>query len=204
MTTALTRIAATAGSVLALLLNPCWEGTARADTVIIQHPGDHPRYVFEAEPHLLAGFIDPPGYAHGTGLGLGFRGSLPIVKNGFVPKLNNSVAIGFGVDVARYGRADYCVRVGPGGSCEDLGHTDSFTEFWFPVVLQWNFFLSRNWSVFGEPGVALNYHAWDAPHALDLAPFILYVGGRYHFSDKITLTMRIGYPAFSLGCSFFL
>jgi hypothetical protein len=29
-------------------------------------------------------------------------------------------------------------------------------------------------------------------------------GGRYHFTDKIALTMRAGYPAFSIGVSFFL
>ncbi len=201
--TALKRLAVLAASTLTLL-GPLGVRSARADTVIIQHPGDHPRYAFEMEPHLLAGFIDPPGYADGTGLGLGFRASVPIIKNGFIPKLNNSVAIGFGADFARYGRADYCNRLGPDGRCEDLGHRDSFTEFWFPVVLQWNFFLSRNWSVFAEPGLAINYHAWDAPGAIDVAPVILYLGGRYHFSDKITLTMRIGYPAFSVGASFFL
>ena len=200
----LTRLAATAGSALALLLSPCWLKTARADTVIIQHPGDHQRYVFEAEPHLLFGFIDPPGYATGAGLGLGFRGSVPIVTNGFIPKLNNSVAIGFGLDFARYGRADYCLHYDGNGRCDDRGHGESFTEFWFPIVLQWNFFLSRNWSVFGEPGVAINYHAWEAPRALDIAPLVVFVGGRYHFSEKITLTMRIGYPAFSVGCSFLL
>jgi hypothetical protein len=200
----LTRLFASAGSAFALLLSPWWESTARADTTIIQHPGDHARYMFEAEPHLLFGFIDPPGYADGAGFGLGFRGSIPILHNGFIPKLNNSVAIGFGVDIARYGRADYCRHFDNNGICDDYGHSDSFTEFWFPVVLQWNFFLSRNWSVFGEPGVAINYHAWTAPHALDIAPLVMFVGGRYHFSDKITLTMRIGYPAFSVGCSFFL
>jgi hypothetical protein len=199
----LIRLLAIAGSALALLTGP-GERSARADTVIIQHPGDHPRYSFEVEPHLLFGFIDPPGYANGAGLGLGFRGSIPIVKNGFVPKINNSVAIGFGLDFAHYGRADWCNHYDNNGHCDDLGHGDSFTEFWFPVVLQWNFFLSRNWSVFGEPGVALNYHAWDAPHAFDIAPVALFVGGRWHFSDKITLTMRIGYPAFSVGCSFLL
>src|SRR5262245_50527907 len=115
---------------------------ARADTLIIQHPGDHPRYVFEAEPHLVLGVIDPPGYASGSGLGIGFRGSIPIMHNGFIPKLNNSVAIGFGVDFVRYGRGDYCRNGGPLQDCQDIGRNDGFNEFYFPVVLQWNFFLS--------------------------------------------------------------
>ena len=28
------------------------------------------------------------------------------------------------------------------------------------------------------------------------------VGGRFHFNDSVALTMRLGYPAFSLGVSF--
>lgn len=202
--TGLLRLVAIAGGALAPLLAPCWIGTARADTVIIQHPGDHARYSFEVEPHLLAGFIEPPGYATGTGFGLGVRGTIPILKNGFIPNINNSVGIGFGVDLAVYGRSDFCNRFDDDGRCVSRGQSDSFTEFWLPVVMQWNFFLSRNWSVFGEPGVALNYHAWDAPEPLGIAPFILFIGGRYHFSEKITLTMRIGYPAVSVGASFFL
>jgi len=153
---------------------------------------------------LVLGLIDAPGYAAGTGFGVGFRGSIPLVRNGFVPSINNSVAIGFGIDFAHYGRGDYCVNGGPLTDCGDRVRANGFNEFYFPVVLQWNFFLSRSWSVFGEPGVALNYHAWNGPHAIDVDPIIFFAGGRYHFSDKVTLTMRIGYPAFSVGCSFLL
>jgi hypothetical protein len=177
---------------------------ARADTLIIELPGDHPRYAVEAEPHLLLGLIEPPGYAQGTGIGLGARATIPIVYQGFVSSINNSVAIGFGIDFARYGRGDFCRGFDPDGDCNDYRRRDSFSELWFPVVLQWNFFLSRNWSVFGEPGFALNYHSWDAPTSLELEPLIFFAGGRYHFADRITLTMRLGYPAFSVGVSFLL
>jgi hypothetical protein len=35
--------------------------------------------------------------------------------------------------------------------------------------------------------------------------FTFYAGGRFHFSDKIALTMRLGHPtAFSIGLSIFL
>lgn len=176
---------------------------ARADTLIIKNPGDHPRYSFELEPHVVLGFIEPPGYASGAGFGLGFRGAIPLVRNGFIPSINNSVAIGFGMDFVHYGRGDYCINGGELSNCQrrQLG---GFNEFYFPVVLQWNFFLSRSWSVFGEPGIALNYHGWDAHRAVDVDPFIFFLGGRYHFSDRVTLTMRIGYPAFSVGASFLL
>ena len=192
-----------ASVLLASLAAATWANAAQADTLTIKNPGDHPRYVFEAEPHAVLGFIEPPGYASGTGFGVGFRGAIPIVRNGFVPSINNSVAIGFGMDFAHYGRGDYCRDGGPLPNC-DRRRVDGFNEFYFPVVLQWNFFISRNSSVFGEPGIALNYHGWDGPRDLDINPFIFFLGGRYHFSEKITLTMRIGYPAFSVGASFLL
>jgi hypothetical protein len=190
-------------AILGLVAATAWPAAAHADTLVINNPGDHPRYTFELEPHLVLGFIEPPGYASGAGFGVGFRGSIPIVRNGFIPSINNSVAIGFGMDFARYGRGSYCVEGGVVSNC-NRRQIDGFNEFYFPVVLQWNFFLSRNWSVFGEPGVALNYHGWDGPRAVDVDPFIFFLGGRYHFSDKVTLTMRMGYPAFSVGASFFL
>ena len=34
--------------------------TASADTSVIKRPGAHPRYSFEAEPHLLFGAFDGP------------------------------------------------------------------------------------------------------------------------------------------------
>lgn len=188
----------------ALLAFVTWQAPARADTLTIRNPGDHPRYVFEAEPHLVLGFIEPPGYASGTGFGLGFRGSVPLVRNGFIPSINNSVAIGFGIDFARYGRGDYCVSGGTLGEACNRARIDNYFEFYLPVVVQWNFYLSRDWSVFGEPGIALNYHAWDGPRRLDIDPFIFFAGARYQFADRMTLTMRIGYPAFSVGVSFLL
>jgi hypothetical protein len=199
----LARALSTAGALLASLALSAWAKPARADTLTIENPGDHPRYVLELEPHAVLGFIEPPGYASGAGFGLGVRASIPIVRNGFVPSINNSVAIGFGVDFAHYGRGDFCRDGGPLPDC-DRSRIDGFNEFYFPVVLQWNFFLSRNWSVFGEPGIALNYHAWEGPRDLDIDPFVFFLGGRFHFSEKITLTMRIGYPAFSVGASFLL
>src|SRR3978361_281780 len=78
-------------------------GRARADTMIIAHPGDHSRYSFEAEPHLLLGLINPPGIGSGTGLGVGFRGTVVLVDNGFVATINNSIGLGFGADWVHYG-----------------------------------------------------------------------------------------------------
>ena len=147
--------------------------TAHAEETIIKRPGDHPRYVFEAEPHGLLGFGGPFDDRSKGHVGVGFRGTIVIVQNGFVKTINNSVGISFGADMF----------IGEG-------------RLFLPVAMQWNFWLSTHWSVFGEPGLGFAIHK-DVVHP------ILMAGGRYHFSDKIALTMRLGYPAVSVGASFF-
>jgi hypothetical protein len=183
------------GAMLALASAPC---VARADDTI-KHPGDHPAYNFEVEPHLLLGWDDV--YAN-DGFGLGARFSIPIVDNGFVSTINNSVAIGFGLDLVHYDDCWY------NGNC-DANYVH------LPVVMQWNFYVASRWSVFGEPGLVI-YHGFfnDCPSAppnvgcparpreTSVEP-ALYLGGRYHFNDKMSLTMRIGFPSISVGISFF-
>jgi hypothetical protein len=105
--------------------------------------------------------------------GVGFRGTFEIVDNGFISRINNSIGIGFGAD---------------------------WTEehFRVPIVMQWNFWLSRNWSVFGEPGGLIDFGKKTKPQPA------IYAGGRFHFTDRITLTMRVGHPTASVGVSFLL
>jgi len=147
---------------------------AAADQMVIKFPGLHPNYTFEAEPH---GLLAP--YAQFVP-GIGFRGTINIVHNGFVSSINNSVGIGFGADWVDKG-------------------------VWIPVVMQWNFWLSRNWSVFGEPGVSIRAgQGLEGKHDDHLGILGLWVGGRFHFNDRIALTMRVGRPTFSVGVSFLL
>jgi hypothetical protein len=171
--------------------------TARADDTI-KHPGDHPVYNVEAEPHVLLGWDDI--YASG-GIGLGGRFTIPLVHNGFVETINNSVGIGFGMDVLHYDDARYHLN------------SSSANYFFFPVVMQWNFFVQQRWSVFGEPGLTL-FHGFvsDCPAGVTNCggPSVngvrpaLWLGGRYHINENVALTMRIGWPNFSVGVSFFL
>jgi hypothetical protein len=194
--------------LLSLLGLVAWSTDARAQSTIKQ-PGARPAYYFEAEPHLLAGLLDPPGFGAGTGLGLGFRGTIELAKDGFLPKLNDSVGIGFGLDWLRYdgwdGPRNYCQEriTGPAGVPICLrapASGGSIDYFYLPVVLQWNFWLHRKWSVFGEPGLAMYVEDGD----VELTPFVLYAGGRFHLTDRVALTLRVGYPTFSFGASFLL
>lgn len=173
----LPRPAPVAVAVLALVGVMSAGATARADESIIKSPGDHPAYRFEAEPHGILGFGGPFDRGRGS-IGAGFRGTIVILDNGFVPSINNSVGIGFGGDLF-FNRG----------------------TLFIPVVMQWNFWLSTHWSVFGEPGIGF---APNPEGNRDSVHPIIMVGGRFHFNDRVSLTMRIGYPAFSIGASFFL
>jgi hypothetical protein len=176
---------------------------AAAGESVIKNPGDHPDYSVEIEPHGVLGWAN---LYRNTGFGLGGRFTIPIVKNGFVPSINNSVGISFGLDWVRYSGCYYR------GNRFDGGCGASF--FLFPVAMQWNFWLTTNWSVFAEPGLYIYHGVFDDycgnglpgcgyPTRTSVEP-AFYAGGRFHFSEKVSLTMRIGYPTISVGVSFFL
>jgi hypothetical protein len=102
---------------------------ARADDTI-KRPGDHPHYHLEIEPHLSLGWGGVDGFYDGdAGLGFipGLRIGIPIVENGFVPSINNSVAISFGFDALYY------------GGCWNGVASCSAWYLEFPATLQWNF-----------------------------------------------------------------
>ncbi len=172
-TSAKTRLgAALAGALLVVLTAP----SAAAESLIKQ-PGAHPDYHFEAEPHFMFG-LAPPGGKAGRGFGPGFRGTIELVDNGFVKTINNTVGIGFGADW--------------------LAFSNKATSVWVPIVMQWNFWLSEHWSVFGEPGFG-----FYLGNATGVRP--AFAGGaRLNFNDSIALTFRVGYPAASVGVSFLL
>jgi hypothetical protein len=104
---------------------------------------------------------------------------------------------GFGADWLVLGD-EHC-RGKHKGDCHD------HDEIVLTVVLQWNFWLHENWSVFGEPGLALVFHDHHDHHDLDVDPFVFYAEGRYHFDSDIALTLRLGFPfTLSVGVSFLL
>jgi len=175
----------------------------------IKTPGDHPHYKIEIEPHGLVGF-DAFGWA-GFGFGAGLRASVPIMENGFIPKINNVPAITFGLDWMHF----------DGGCWYGIYNSCSANSFYFPVGLQWNFFVAKSWSVFAEIGISPYYTAYSdycgsfyvpgsrdylfcengSPSHLRVEPWGS-LGGRYHFNEHVALTMRLGLPAFSVGVSF--
>jgi hypothetical protein len=166
----------TASTVAVLLVRA---PDARADDLIVGRPGAHPDYIVELEPEAIVLF----GRAIGDGPGAGVRASIPVMKNGFIPSLNNVPAISFG-----FSRSPL---------------SDNGAPFYAPAVLQWSFWLSQRWSVLGEAGVFLVFG--DGTRT-QLQPALM-AGGRFHFTDRIALTARISLPntpSIGVGVSFFL
>lgn len=161
---------------------------------IIRRPGDHIRYGVELEPHLnFAPFDYHYGYLGGytTDVGPGFRATIPIMDPGFVRRINDSVGITFGIDLGFCG-ADYCPR---------------HVAVRSPVGVQWNFFFTPRFNVFGEAGLLLGFNSGYYSAYRNYSPLYLdgfgMVGLRYLFNDSVGLTVRVGYPFVSVGVSFF-
>jgi len=179
-------------AALGTLLLGLGAGRTASAQSIIRHPGEHPTYSFEAEPHLAVAPFEAGG------VGPGFRGTFVAVDNGFVPSINDSIGIGVGLDWLFYG--DHCA--GTPRVCATQ------SDAMIPVVMQWNFWLHPRWSVFGEPGIAFHFRS-HIDHDFVFDAFTIYGGGRYHITDRITLTMRLGVPvihdnAVTIGVSFLL
>jgi hypothetical protein len=165
--------------------------SAREESIINQ-PDQHPDYNAELEVHGLIAYGGGP-FAIGRddvfGLGPGVHGNIRILKNGFIPKLNNNVAIGIGAELV----------------FNAIGVAGTEVRLVTPIVLQWNFWMTTHWSVFGEPGFAIEF-PMSTPGGAEpiyVTP-TLSVGGRYNFNDKVALVLRVGYPITSIGVSFFL
>ncbi len=179
------------------------ERTASAESII--RTPNPPRYAVEIEPHLNLSMLDWD-YG-GTSFGPGIRFGIPIMSPGFVPRINDSVAISFGADLVRYSGYTYTCNA---AGCYD---TASFWAAYVPVTLQWNFWLTDRWSVFGEPGLTLRHSFQDDYCGLgpgyncrgrDRLLGTFYVGARLHLSDALALTFRAGYPnGLSVGLSIF-
>ncbi len=208
----------------------CWITSGLAAVIVlvaatthaqIKRPGAHIKYGVEIEPHLVYQWAHESGFDEGLGLGL--RASVPIIENGPIRTINNSMAIGFGLDLTRF--EDPCGsrwwlggRPDPRDDSYDYWSRDcAATQLWFPVVVQWRFWLTDRLSVLGEPGLAFQHVRWnyyrpcntpsgwceDDETDTDLE-FVFWAGGSLLVTDTIALTLRLGNPSVTAGVSFFL
>jgi len=165
----------------------------------IDRPGAHVSYSAEVEPHLVLQHTDDDG------IGVGVRASFPVIDNGPVRTINNSLALGVGFDWSHWD--DECP--GPFDDCDG-------NDFWIPLVVQWNFFFSDLISAFPELGIGLEYETWEEDYLdcrrgdwcdddgdLDVE-LVLWLGVRFHLAREVALTVRLGTPSILIGASFFL
>jgi hypothetical protein len=184
-----------------------WPGSADAQ---IKRPGAHPKYDVEIEPHLFLQWAQEPVWDEGVGFGL--RASIPVIDNGPIPKLNNTFAISFGMDVAffddcgrRYWR-DY----------DYWGDNCDAQDWQFPVAGQWNFFFTDIVSVAAEVGLSISHErvSWEyecgggriceADDSDTDLEVVAWGGGRFMFGDTVGLFARIGTPYISIGATFLI
>lgn len=185
---ALSALTGTVVAASALLLSQ--EASAQ---LIIKNPSDHPDFRAELEPHgVLVPWGDSFGYSNRYGYnryafagGIGFRATIK-VADPVIPRLNNTIGVTFGLD---FTNCSYCY------------YGQEQFSFWTPVGAQWTFFLTRKWSVFADVGAVAFSDGFY--RNLFFEP-MFEVGGRWHFRDKITLTMRLGFPFITVGVSFFI
>jgi len=201
---------------LALLALTALPQLAEAQSVIKQ-PGNHPDYSVELEPHFLFQWTSRDGADDGFGPGV--RVNIPFLRNGPIKTINNNMAIGVGLDLSfGDGYRGWCYGNRYDKNWWLRDDNCSVTEVWLPVVLQWNFFLTKVISVFGEPGFAIAHRRYsydrycdggngpvcDDSRAETDPEFVFWGGGRFTFTDTIGLTVRVGVPYVSAGVHFLL
>jgi len=198
------RLFAVSGLLPAVLL--CSASSAFAEPTTWLRFSDQPAYRLELEPHLVVGAANPPGPGAGQGAGAGVRGSVMLSRDGFIAGVNDSIALGFGLDVLRYGGGGSfwgtCVArtPGPAGTsvCTAVDSPGGARGYLFiPVVMQWNFWFTKQWSAFGEPGVDIFFTSHGGGATPSLA-----IGGRLHVTEAVAIVLRLGWPTTTFGASF--
>jgi hypothetical protein len=190
----MTRSAHLAAAVLTTLALGVPLRTARAES-IVKEPGVHPSYRVELEPHFLFQPLEPPRVevGAGPGFGPGVHVAIEFLDNGPIPTINNTMALGFGLDWIHFTRGGRCIDA----ACEDT----KVDHYYFPVVVQWNFWLTDRWR--RVRGARLRVPLLPADRGRLRQPHRR-VGARFHVAPRMTLTLRAGYPTTSAGLSFLL
>jgi hypothetical protein len=169
---------------------------AMAEGEVTAPPRDElPLYPIEIEAHFALGAENVYG---ATGLGAGLRLSIPLIS-GHLGRIPDNLAISFGGDFLHYDNCYY------GNDC-------GANYLMLPVAAQWNIFVVRRVSLFGEAGAFVYKGFFDGcgpgdgpgcspPSDFGVLP-TLAIGARIHMGDNVSFIARLGYPTSTLGVSF--
>lgn len=145
-------------------------------------------------PQMFSAFLGLPyGYFYYAGFpfGIGLRYQIPILHDGFIPPVNDSFGIEFGVDFS-----------GVAGS-------RFYPVLAIPVEVLWQFHMTKTFSLYAKVGIALQFNI------VSYCPYTYYrscgvvtadgignVGLIWHFTQKIALRVEAGYPWLKVGLGF--
>ena len=163
---------------------------------IFRQRGQHANQI-EIEVHGTFGLNY---YGRGGGGGFGFGGGarvgIPLLDNGPIPSINNSLALSLGADLL-YNTYD----CGGGGTRNACVYFTLIPE----IMAQWNLYLTPILSVFVEAGVAPVISFGSSADPFFFYPGVA-IGGRVHFKGGTrlpALTVRLGFPVgLTVGISF--
>jgi hypothetical protein len=141
---------------------------------LVERP-NKPTGKIELEAAVAGETFNPPGDAT-RGAGPALRVGLQLTPRGILGATDNFALVG---------GADWIV-------------TSTDAHLWTPVVLQWNLWLTSEFSIRFEPGVALMFGS-----GTHVSP-ALYLGLRYRVYRQLYITGRAGVPDATLGASLFL
>ncbi len=135
-------------------------------------------------------------------VGPGLRLDIPLSRDGLIPSVNDELALTLGADVLffafdRYDRHNpYDHPPRHSYYYDHYRHERGDLTLLFPVALQWNFIVSRQWTLFPELGLAIEHHQ---EHLHVLPDFG--AGARLHFGGgSAALLLRLTFPgAFQIG-----
>ena len=159
-------------------------------------------YAHEARFNLeLHGIVNYSFWGEAFSPGVGLRFQIPLLRNGFVRSVNNSVYLGIGLDAFFY----------------TSWYRDPSTNFHgslqVPIMLTWNFHLAPRFTLFLEAGVAPTFGFWNGYYDncnanvgwCYLTPGAA-IGGHVHFRAPASypaFTFRVGFPTgLTLGITF--
>ncbi len=158
-----------------------------ASSAAFAQEGMHrPGYLLDSAPQerstRLALFaVLPYGYFGLGGFPIGVGGTfyIPLVKDGFIPPVNDEFGIDFGADIVFF-----------------LGYNNP-VALWIPVSVLWTFHILDNLQVYAKAGIALRI--WPGYFNAVWPDFTTAVGLNFMLSKSFGLRAEAGYPGIKLG-----
>jgi len=140
------------------------------------------------------------------GVGTGLRVGIPVAPRGFIPKINDQVKIEIGGSFQHW----WSWRVHP--RCD--GHAvDHFFRLGLPVLLRWDFFITKLVTVETGLGVEIGVPFHPDPDVADClrrrpdyvygwATLAIQFGILLNFHERVSMRMQFSHSGFDIGVEF--